>query len=133
MTMDELLLAAKERLGAFGCELKDGDEALLSLVIERVESYIKNSCAREDIPEGLANAAADMAAGEFLAAKRTFAASDIAALAESPAVSRITIGDAGTSFAVREEDSPESKLDGLISYLINRGKEELSCYRKIRW
>lgn len=133
MTMNRLLLAAKERLSSFGYELKDGDEALLSLAIERVESNIRNSCARTDIPEGLVSVAADMAVGEFLGAKRTFAPADIAMLAGSPVVRQITIGDTGTSFAVRGKDSPEAKLDRLISYLLNRGKGELSCYRKIRW
>ncbi len=133
MIMDKILFAAKERLGSFGYVFKDGDEALMSLAVERVESAIRNKCGRTDIPEGLLSVAADMAAGEFLGTKRTFAPEDIAMLAGSPAVRQITIGDAGTSFAVRDKDSPEAKLDRLISYLLNRGKGEMSCYRKIRW
>lgn len=131
--MDKLLLAAKARLNSFSYELKDGDEALLSLATQRVESSIQNNLAREDIPEGLVGIAADMAVGEFLGAKRTFAPEDIQMLAASPVVRQITIGDTGTSFAVRGKDSPEAKLDRLISYLLNHGKGELSCYRKIRW
>lgn len=131
--MDKLLLAAKARLNSFSYELKDGDEALLSLAIQRVGSSIKNDLAREDIPEGLVGIAADMAVGEFLGAKRTFTPEDIQMLAQSPVVRQITIGDTGTSFAVRGNDSPEAKLDRLISYLLTHGKGELSCYRKIRW
>lgn len=130
--MDKLLLAAKARLGSFGYELKDGDEALLSLAIERVENSVKNNLAR-DIPEELIGAASDMAVGEFLSVKNTFAPKDIAPLASSAAVSQIVLGDAKTSFAVRSEDTPEAKLERLISYLLNHGKGELSCYRKIRW
>lgn len=131
--MDKLLLAAKARLGSFGYELKDGDEALLSLAAERAESSLLNNLARNDIPDELIGAASDMAVGEFLTVKRTFAPEDIAPLTNSAAVSQIVLGDAKTSFAVRSEDTPEAKLERLISYLLNHGKGELSCYRKIRW
>lgn len=133
MVMDKVLLAARERLSSFGYVFKDGDEALLSLAVKRAESGVKNDIGRPDIPEGLFPVTADMAAGEFLIAKRTFSPEDIAMLAGSPAVKQISIGDVKTSFAVNAEDSPEARLDRLISYLLDHGKGELSCYRKIRW
>ncbi len=131
--MDKLLLAARERLNSFGYVFKDGDEALMSLAVKRAESGALNDLGRPDIPEGLIPVVADMAAGEFLRAKRTFSPADIAVLAGSPMVKQISLGDAQTSFAVNAEDSPEVRLDRFISYLLEHGKGELSCYRKIRW
>ncbi len=131
--MDKLLLAARERLNFFGYVFKDGDEALLSLAVKRAESGVLNDLGRSDIPEGAIPATADMAAGEFLRAKRTFSPADIAVLAGSPAVKQISLGDTQTSFAVNAEDSPEVRFDRFISYLLEHGKGELSCYRKIRW
>ncbi len=131
--MDEVVLAARERLGSFGYVFKDGDEALLSLAVKRVESGIQNDLGRADIPEGLIPAAADMAAGEFLRAKRTFSPADVVVPEGLLMVDQISIGDTRTSFAVNAEDSPDARLERLISYLLDRGKGEMSCYRKIRW
>lgn len=134
--MNKTLLAAKERLAAFGYDLMDGDEALLSLAASRYEQFVKDDCGFSDtnnIPDALLAVAADMAVGEFIKAKMAFSPNDIAAVASSPAVKQITIGDTATAFSVDEKASPTACLCALADYLINHGKEEMACYRKIRW
>lgn len=131
--MNKTLLAAKERLAAFGYDLMDGDEALLSLAASRYEQFVKDDCGLCDIPNALINITADMAVGEFIKAKMAFSPNDIAAIASSPAVKQITIGDTATAFAVDEKASPTACLSALADYLLNHGKEEMACYRKIRW
>ena len=67
-----MLERVKKRLESFGYALKDGDEAALAFSIQKVENTIKNDCNVSSVPEGLEMIAIDMAAGEFLSAKKTF-------------------------------------------------------------
>lgn len=129
-----MLEKVKERLESFGYILKGGDEAVIAFSVQKVENTIKNDCNVPGVPDGLLPVAIDMAAGEFLLAKKTFAPDDIAGLDLSPAVKQIQAGDTNTVFATGDAGmTPEQRLDNLISYLLTHGREELSCYRKLRW
>ena len=112
-----MLERVKERLGSFGYVLKDGDEVILTFSIQKVENTIKNDCNVSSIPDGLANIAIDMAAGEFLTAKKTFSPDDIAGLDLGFAVKQIQEGDTITVFAIGE---------GTLT-------SEFSSYRRFRW
>ena len=46
-------------------------------------------------------------------------------------VTSLKLGDMQIQYDVSGTD--ESKIDSLISYLINGRKGELICYRKMRW
>ena len=89
----------KDRLASFGYEVKAGDEFALAFCIEKVRSTIKNEINWQDVPEGLEHVAVDMAAGEFLLSKKTFAPADIAGLDLNYAVKQIQTGDTYTVFA----------------------------------
>lgn len=129
-----MLEKVKERLESFGYILKDGDEAVIAFSVQKVEGTIKNDCNIPEVPDGLLPVAVDMAAGEFLLAKKTFSPGDIAGLDLSPAVKQIQAGDTNTVFVTGDAGmTPEQRLDNLISYLLTHGREELSCYRKLRW
>ena len=129
-----MLEMLKERLKSFGYEMQEGDEFALIFAIQKVENTIKNDCSVPAVPEGLENIAIDMAAGEFLMAKKTFSPDSIAGLDLDTAVKQIQTGDTNTVFAVGEGSlTAEQRLDVLISYLLNYGRDEFSCYRKIRW
>ena len=129
-----MLEAVKQRLAAFGYEIKDGDEMLLSFSVQKAESTIKNDCNVADVPEGLFSIAVDMAVGEFLLAKKTFAPVDIEGLDLDTAVKQIQQGDTNTVFAVGEgSQTAEQRLDSLIDRLLNGGREQFSCDRRIRW
>lgn len=129
-----MLEKVKERLQSFGYTLKDGDEVILNFSIQKVENTIKNDCNVSPIPDGLVNIAVDMAIGEFLTAKKTFSPNDIAGLDLDFAVKQIQTGDTNTVFATGESSlTPEQRLNAFVSYLLTYGRDEFSCYRKIRW
>lgn len=69
--------AVKDRLKSFGYEVKADDEFALTFCVEKVRSTIKNEINWQDVPEGLEHIAVDMAAGEFLLSKKTFAPNDL--------------------------------------------------------
>lgn len=126
--------ALKERLGALGYEIKKNDEASLTFSFEKVCSSIKNDINRTSVPEELEHIAVDMAAGEFLLAKKTFEPDDLKSLDLSAAVKQIQTGDTNTVFATGEGTlTPEQRLDSIISYLLNYGKNEFSAFRRLRW
>ena len=132
--MMNVLEAARQRLAALGYEMKDGDEALLSLALKRAQEDVRNECNVTKIPKGLKNAVADMAAGEFLLAKKTFAPEDIEGLDLDMAVERLQQGDSYTVFAVGKGGlTAEQRLDSLIQHLLNDGRGLFSCYRRVKW
>lgn len=129
-----MLEQVKERLQSFGYDLKENDEAILIFCIQKVENTIKNDCNVSSIPDGLVNIAVDMVVGEFLTTKKTFAPNDITGLDLDLAVKQIQTGDTNTVFATGEGSlTAEQRLNTFLSYLLTYGRDEFSCYRKIRW
>lgn len=124
----------KERLRSFGYEIQDGDEAILNFCIQKVENTIKNDCNTPSIPEGLVYIAIDMACGEFLTAKKTFSPDSIAGLDLDYAVKQIQTGDTNTVFATGEgTQTAEQRLNTFINYLLTYGRDQFSCFRRLRW
>ena len=129
-----MLDMVKERLESFGYVLNASDKALIAFSVQKVENTIKNECSVLSVPEGLINIAVDMAAGEFLMAKKTFSPDDIAGLNLDFAVKQIQAGDTNTVFATGEASmTPEQRLNNLITHLLTYGRDEFSNYRKLRW
>lgn len=129
-----MLDKVKERLQSFGYEVQNGDETIIAFSIQKVESTIKNDCNVSSIPDGLENIAVDMAAGEFLTAKKTFSPDSIAGLDLDYAVKQIQTGDTNTVFATGEGSlTAEQRLNNFLNYLLTYGRNEFSCFRKIRW
>lgn len=129
-----MLEQVKDRLQSFGYELQEGDEFSLNFCVQKVENTIKNDCNVPAVPEGLKNIAVDMAVGEFLTAKKTFSPNSIAGLDFDAAVKQIQTGDTNTVFAVGEGSlTAEQRLDNFLNYLLTYGREQFSCYRRIRW
>ena len=125
---------ARERLESFGYLLKDGDEVILAFSLQKVENTIKNDCNVSSELKGLVSIAIDMAVGEFLTAKKAFTPDDIAGLDLDYAVKQIQAGDTNTVFATGEGNlTPEQRLNNFLNYLLTHGRDEFSCYRKLRW
>ena len=126
--------AVKERLKSFGYEVKADDEFALTFSVQKAHSTIKNEINCQDVPEGLEHIAADIAAGEFLLSKKTFAPQDLNGIDLDYAVKQIKTGDTNTVFATGEGcRTPEQRLDSFITYLLTYGKSEFDSYRRIRW
>lgn len=124
----------KKRLESFGYKVKADDEFALTFCVEKVRSTIKNETNQPDVPEGLEHIAVDMAAGEFLFSKKTFAPSDLENFDLDYAVKQIQTGDTNTVFSVGEgSQTPEQRLNNFINYLLNYGKAEFSAFRRLRW
>ncbi len=128
-----MLEMVKKRLESFGYVLKAEDDAALVFSIGKVCSTIKNDCNLQKVPDGLLRIAVDMAAGEFLTAKKTFSPDSIAGLDLGLAVKQLQIGDTNTVFATEGNQTSEQRLNSFLNYLLTYGRDEFSCYRKIRW
>lgn len=128
-----MLEKVTERLQSFGYTLQSGDETIVSFCISKVEATIKNDCNVSEIPEGLECIAVDMTIGEFLTAKKTFAPESISGLDLSFAVKQIQTGDTNTVFSTEGSQTAEQRLDSFISFLLTYGRDQFSCYRRLRW
>lgn len=129
-----LLELAKGRLQSFGYVFSDGDESVLQFCLLKVEQTIKNDCNVPSVPDGLVYIAVDMAIGEFLNWKKTFQPEGIAGIDLEGAIKQIQQGDTSTTFAIGEGTlTDEQRLNNFISYLLTYGREQFSCYRKLRW
>ena len=122
----------KARLGSFGYEATESDEWMLTFLVQKVENHIKNITNRFQVPEGLFNIAVDMVVGEFLLNKKSIGSLEGFDL--EVAIKQIQEGDTSITYAIGDGDlTPEKRLDLLIDYLINHGKNELLSYRSIKW
>lgn len=125
--------AVKKRLAAFGYEAGEGDDFSLSFCMEKVRSSIRNRTHLDSVPAGLEEAAVDMAAGEFLQAKKTFAPDSLSGLDLGAAVKQIQQGDTNTVFATGEGSlTAEQRLDAFIRSLLS-GEKEILHYRRLKW
>ncbi|OON85916.1 hypothetical protein BXO88_09820 [Oribacterium sp. C9] len=132
MTFDVASVAS--RLASLGYTVKETDSASLTFCVEKVRNTIKNDVNLNDVPEGLVHIAIDMACGEFLKGKLTFAPDDLSGFDLSVAVKQITDGDTTTIFAVGDgSKTPEQRLTSFIDYLLSYGKEQFPCFRRMRW
>lgn len=124
----------KKRLESFGYEVKEDDEFVLTFCVGKVRSTIINDINWKEVPEGLEHIAVDMAAGEFLLSKKTFAPDELSGFDLEYAVKQIQTGDTNTVFAVGEgTQTPEQRLTTFINYLLSYGRAEFSSFRRIRW
>ncbi|MDL2301325.1 hypothetical protein LJC58_03115 [Lachnospiraceae bacterium OttesenSCG-928-D06] len=124
-----------ERLKSFGYEVNaESDGFALTFCVEKVRNTIRNDTNQPDVPERLEHIAVDMAAGEFLLQKKTFAPDDLANIDLDYAVKQIQTGDTNTVFTTGEANlTPEQRLNTFINYLISYGKAEFSSFRRVRW
>lgn len=123
----------KERLQAFGYEVREGDGFSLTFCVEKVRGSIKNKTHLSSVPADLEAVAVDMAAGEFLLAKKTFFPDSLEGLDLSMAVKQIQAGDTNTVFATGEGSlTAEQRLDAFISRLLSR-EGEILHYRRLKW
>lgn len=123
-----------ERLEGLGYRCAEGDKKLISRAAEKVERRLKNLCCTEFFPEELLYEAIDMAAGEFLKAKKTFSPKDLDGFDLTAAIKRVQVGDTNATFASGSGClTEEQRLDAFINGLLNSGREQIACFRKVKW
>lgn len=117
------------RLESLTYAVVEGDAFALTFTMQMIENTIRNSCNTASIPDGLIFIAVDMVCGQFLIQKK-----QTNSLGESfnidTAIKSVKLGDVNVSLS---DASDESRLDWLFNYLMNHGKDEFICYRRIRW
>lgn len=125
--------AVKERLKSFGYEVRAEEESALTFCVGGVCSKIKNKTNQSEVPEGLEYVAVNMAVGEYLLLKKTFAPEELKMFDFDVAIKQVQAGDTNTVFAVESSLTAEQKLTAFINYLLSSGAAEFSAYRKFRW
>jgi CheY-like chemotaxis protein len=124
----------KQRLEQFGYSVQVTDDAAIDWALQKAKSYACNECSVTEVPDALVYVVVDMAAGEFLQMKKTFAPNDLSGFDLSAAVKQISEGDASVTFATGEGSlTDEQRLSNFISYLLNYGTPQFSCFRRVRW
>lgn len=126
--------AVRKRLQQFGYEAKENDNFVLSFSLEKVLNTVKNETHNCKIPKQLECIVVDMAAGEFLMAKKTFAPDSLGMLDLGLAVKQLQEGDTNTVFAIGEGVmTDEQRLNAFINHLLTYGKSEIYHYRRLKW
>lgn len=124
-----------QRLISFSYIVKKEDTFAIAFCIQKVENRIKNSCNISSIPNGLIEVAIDRICGEFLFSKKQSGKLDVEnGFDIETALKQVQVGDTNITFAVGEgAETLETKLNSLITYLLNVGESDFICYRKIKW
>jgi len=131
-SLDETLIEmVLKRLDSFGYEVKESDAWMIGFAMKKVENTILNECNISEIPDELNHTAVDMACGEFLLGKKQTGQLELGDLDLNGAIKSIKEGD--TQVTMDESESDSDKVDSLINYLMNNGRGDLVCFRRIRW
>lgn len=128
LTADELQ-AIIDRLKTLGYEVEESDTAAINFTGSSVKSHILNQINHETIPDGLQSIFVDMCCGEFLNAKSSTGV--LPNLNVGEALQSVSMGDVSVSY--NQNLTTAGKFNLLVDTLINGRKDDLICYRKIRW
>lgn len=109
-----------------------GNDGLLDLIINNTQYKVLNETNTVlPMPEGLESIAVYMAIGEYLSFKKT--SGQLESIDLELAVKQIQEGDTNIQYAIGEgSQTPEQRLDSLITLLSNRASE-LVKYRRLVW
>lgn len=131
MTLDAE--SVTERLKQFGLASVDADAA--GWCLEKASAYFCNECNTGAVPDGLVPAAVDVACGEYLRQKKLFAPEEFVGIAADIGnAGAVTIGDTSVTFkTASENDNGVTDMDSFIRALLDEGKGQFSCFRKVRW
>lgn len=134
-TDEEFIKKILQRLISFGYTPSEADSWMITFCMEKVENHIKNSCNISEIPDGLKEIKIDRICGEFLFSKKqTNQLNADNGFDVEMAIKQVQAGDTNVTFAVGEgSETLETKLNALISYLMNFGEGDFVCYRQIKW
>lgn len=120
-----------ERLVSFGFVPTDEDAWLIAYSTKGTVNHVLNQINHQTVPNGLFEVVVDMICGEVLNAKFLSGQLVLDNLDLDGMVQSVTEGDTTVSFSA--EGSDESKLKGLLSWLIQGKGCDFLCYRKMRW
>lgn len=119
------------RLVSFGIDPTDADAWMIAFSTQKTVNHVLNQINYTAIPDGLVEIVVDMICGEVLNAKFLSGQLDLEGLDLDGMIQSVTEGDTTVSFNAAGSD--ESKLKGLLDWLIKGKGCDLLCYRKMRW
>ena len=130
----ELTVRLKVLLTEFGfsCE-QPNDAAILKWALKEAENYAISELDLPKITEELEAPLLNIAAGEYLKAKKAVSGGETTVFNPAPAIKRLELGDTKTEFDTGNYVAPEQRLDIFIEYLIKSGKSILNRYRRLKW
>jgi hypothetical protein len=128
ITMAETVV---NRLVSLGYTPTDEDAWQIAFSMQKTVNHVLNETNQSKVPEGLMEIATDMTCGEFLNTKFQSGQLDLNGLDLDGMIQSVSQGDTSVSF--NAEGSDETKLKGLLSWLIHGKEGDLICYRKMRW
>lgn len=134
-TDEEFIEKILQRLISFSYTPSEADSWMITFCMQKVENHIKNSCNISEIPDELKEIEIDRICGEFLFSKKqTNQLNADNGFDVEMAIKQVQAGDTNVTFAVGEgSETLETKLNALISYLMNFGEGDFVCYRQIKW
>lgn len=108
-----------------------GEEWTLAFFIRKAEVEILDYCHIDLIPSTLYPMLCDRACGKFLYNQKQTGKLDIEGLDLSGILTSLTEGDVKMDFDSGASDS--DRLDALLGLMMDSGKGQLQCYRRIRF
>lgn len=126
-----MLEKVKERLKSFGYEVTEEDSFALAFGIEKVAQSIKNECNQPEVPCELEYVHIDWVCSDFLEMKYSSGLLNLESLDLGAALASVTEGDVSVSFDNALSD--DARFQILLKRLSETGKDELLCFRKLRW
>ena len=120
-----------ERLVSFGYTPTEEDAWMIGFTTKGTVNHVLNEINHKTVPDGLREVVVDMICGEVLNVKFTSGQLEMTNLDLDGMIQSVAEGDTTVSFSA--EGSDESKLKGLLSWLIQGKGSDLLCYRRMRW
>ncbi len=127
----ELLEKVKERLKSFGYEVTEEDSLALTFGIEKVAQSIRNECNQPEVPQELEYVHIDWVCSDFLGTKYSFGLLNLDSLDLGGVLTSVTEGDVSISFDNALSD--DARFQMMLKQLNETGKDELLCFRRLRW
>ncbi len=124
---DDLL----KRLKGFNYIIIEEDSYLLCNTIKKVERYVQGFCNIKTVTYDIYDDCINIICGEFLFEKKQIGQLDENFNIEQ-VVKSVALGDGNVTFQNNEKEDRGSRINTLITYLLN-SKNNLTNYRKVRW
>ena len=119
------------RLVSFGFNPTEEDAWMIAFSTKGTVNHVLNEINHQTVPVELFEVVVDMVCGEVLNAKFQSGQLDLTGLDLNGMIQSVKEGDTTVSFSA--EGSDESKLNSLLTWLIQGKGCDLLCYRKMRW
>ena len=120
-----------QRLVSFGYTPTEEDAWVIAFTVRGTVNHVLNEINHQKVPEGLHEVVVDMICGEVLNAKFRSGQLDMTNLDLDGMIQSVSEGDTTVSFST--DGSDESKLNNLLTWLIQGKGSDLLCYRRMRW